>query len=65
MLDSNGVMGRVEKVMTRPFKGDLIKIHPLSDANTFQLTPEHPVLAVKRESVRVKRNARKDWLPEV
>jgi Fe-S cluster assembly protein SufB len=65
VLDSNGVMGRVEKVMTRPFRGNLITIHPLSEANTFQLTPEHPVLVVRRERVRAKRNARKNWLPEV
>jgi Fe-S cluster assembly protein SufB len=55
----------VQSIRTRPFKGDLVKIRPLSPGNTFQLTPEHPVLAVKREQVRVKRQSHHGWQPEV
>lgn len=65
VLDSNGVMGRVAKVMTRHYKGDMLTIRPISEGNAFQLTTEHPVLVVKRDKVRVKRQRRNNWQPEV
>ncbi|HLA42482.1 MAG TPA: Fe-S cluster assembly protein SufB [Aggregatilineales bacterium] len=65
VLNSQGVMSNVASTMTRPYKGSMITIHPISEANSFQLTPEHPVLAVKREKVLTKRGIRKNWLPEV
>ena len=44
----------------------MITIRPVSRYNQFSLTSEHPVLAIKREGVRVKRKARRNgWLPEV
>jgi Fe-S cluster assembly protein SufB len=44
----------------------MITIRPVSRYNEFRLTPEHPVYAIKRENVTVKRNIRKEgWLPEV
>lgn len=66
MLDSDGNQALVKNVRTLPFNGNLIEVRPLSAGNTFKLTPEHPVLAVKRESVRTKRAQRKlNWKPEV
>ncbi|MCE7947827.1 MAG: Fe-S cluster assembly protein SufB [Chloroflexi bacterium CFX4] len=66
VMNSDGCQAVVESVRARPFKGNLIEIKPLSAANTFRLTPEHPVLAIKREAVRVKRAARRaNWKPEV
>lgn len=66
VLNSDGCQGVVESVRARPFKGNLVVIQPLSAANAFRLTPEHPVLAVKREAVRVKRNTRRpNWKAEV
>ncbi len=65
VLNANGEETTVRAIMTRPFKGDLIEITPLSPGNRFRLTPEHPVLCVPREEVRVKRKARHGWLPEV
>ncbi len=51
VLTSDGIETTVEKTMVRPFDGDLIGITPVSIGNDFQLTPEHPVLCVRREQV--------------
>jgi Fe-S cluster assembly protein SufB len=37
--------------MVRPFDGELVEITPVSTGNSFQLTPEHPVLCVPRRKV--------------
>ncbi len=65
VVTEKGKKSRVKAVMTRPYKGDMIKIKPLSGYNTFRLTPEHPVLGVSRDKVLVKRKARNGWLTEV
>mgnify|MGYP000277149700 FL=1 len=65
VVDSRGVETRVRAVMTRPYRGDLVEIRPISPGNTFRLTPEHPVLAVPRRDVQVRRRARNGRLPEV
>ncbi|MDG6954912.1 MAG: SufD family Fe-S cluster assembly protein, partial [Nitrososphaerota archaeon] len=44
--------------------GQMLTIIPQSGANSFRLTPEHPVLAVRRGSVAM-RKSRNGWLPEV
>jgi Fe-S cluster assembly protein SufB len=49
VLNSDGVETSVEKTMVRPYLGELIRITPVSLGNSFQLTPEHPVLCVRRE----------------
>lgn len=59
-----GNLSRVSKVMTRHYKGKLHTIVPLSPGNAFSLTSEHPVLAIKRDSVLVKRKPRNGWKPE-
>jgi Fe-S cluster assembly protein SufB len=58
--------GRREAVIKRyihPHVGKMLTIIPQSSANAFRLTPEHPVLAVKRNRVTVRRS-RNGWLPE-
>ena len=65
VMDSDGRESMVASTRVLPYKGDMLTIVPLSSANAFRLTPEHPVLAVKREAVRTKRGTRKTWLPEV
>jgi len=65
VLNALGEEARVRAVMTRHFKGDMIEIRPLSPGNAFRLTPEHPLLCVKREAVLVKRRTRHGWQPEV
>ena len=51
VLNSDGVETTVEKTMVRPFDGELVHITPVSVGNSFQLTPEHPVLCVPRNKV--------------
>lgn len=65
VLNSDGKKAIVRAVRTRHYVGDLVTIRPLSKGNTFQLTPEHPVLIVPRSEVLVRRKPRGTWLPEV
>ena len=65
VMDSNGDAARVASTRVLPYQGEMLKIVPLSSANAFRLTPEHPVLVVRRRDVLVKRAARKDWVREV
>ncbi len=65
VLNSDGKAARVRAVRTRPFRGDLMTIQPISQGNTFQLTPEHPVLTIPRRAVVSQRGPRGSWLREV
>jgi Fe-S cluster assembly protein SufB len=65
VMASDGCEALVESVRERPFTGDLVEIQPLSKGNAFRLTPEHPVLAVRRRDVIIKRKPRRNWLPGV
>ncbi|MCX8178657.1 MAG: Fe-S cluster assembly protein SufB [Candidatus Aenigmarchaeota archaeon] len=59
VLNSNGEETLVKKTMVRHYKGELIEIIPISVSNRFYLTPEHPVLVIKRSKVRrIKRKNR-------
>ncbi len=64
LLDSEGKRTEVIEEYEREYTGMLLKITPcLSPFNTFCVTPEHPVLAVKREWVEAKRrNLTSAWL---
>ncbi|MFN3928458.1 MAG: SufD family Fe-S cluster assembly protein, partial [Thermoflexus sp.] len=64
VVTETGRKAKVRAVMVRPYRGDLIEIVPISPHNTFRLTPEHPVLVVRQEEVRVARAARGEWQPE-
>jgi Fe-S cluster assembly protein SufB len=52
VLNSRGEETRVGKIMRRGYRGDLVDITPRSTGNRFQLTPEHPLLAIRRERVQ-------------
>jgi Fe-S cluster assembly protein SufB len=65
VMDSNGNESVVASTRTHHHKGDMLKLVPVSSANAFQLTPEHPVLTVRRRNVLVKRSARSTWVREV
>lgn len=66
VYDHEGNTQKVRAVMVRHHKGEMITIRPVSRYNAFQLTPEHPVLAIKRSQVITKRQPRSNgWLPEV
>ncbi len=64
VITENGEAGKVKAVMTRNYKGKLVKISPISTYNSFRLTTEHPVLVVKRGDVLKKRKPRGGWLLE-
>jgi Fe-S cluster assembly scaffold protein SufB len=65
VYDHDGNLQKVRAVMTRHHNGEMITIRPFSRYNSFRLTPEHPVLAIRRTDVLRKRSPRKDqWLPE-
>lgn len=60
VLNSKGEDTIVKKTMVRPYDGDLVEITPVSVGNKFSLTPEHPVLVIKRNKIlAVKRKNRK------
>jgi len=51
VLNDRGEEAAVAKIMRRRYRGDMIEITPRSAANRFHVTPEHPVLAIRRERV--------------
>ncbi len=65
VIADNGERARVRAVMVRPYRGEMLTIRPISPYNAFRLTPEHPVLVVRRSSVLRRRRSRNGWLPEV
>jgi Fe-S cluster assembly protein SufB len=56
VLNERGEEATVNKIMRRGYCGDLVEITPRSTANRFHVTPEHPVLAIRRN--RVSRSSR-------
>ncbi len=64
VVDETGQLNKVRAVMTRNYKGKMVKITPISPYNTFRLTTEHPVLCIKRRDVFARRKPRNGWLPE-
>lgn len=63
VIGEDGRPHRVRAVMTRNYTGTIRCIQPISPYNRFQLTPEHPVFAIKRNAVG--RRVRHGWLTEV
>jgi len=63
VLNGNGQEGEIAKLMQRFYSGDLIDITPRSTGNRFAVTPEHPVLAIRR--ARVHRGPSKHGWAEV
>src|SRR5215472_3524695 len=51
VLNDRGEEAPVAKIMRRAYRGDLVEITPRSAANRFHVTPEHPVLAIRRARV--------------
>ncbi len=65
VVAESGRIARVSGKFVHPLKGKMITIIPLSRGNSFRLTPEHPVLAIRRGEVKANRKARNGWLLEV
>ncbi|HLY52179.1 MAG TPA: hypothetical protein VKQ31_04135, partial [Steroidobacteraceae bacterium] len=51
VLNHRGEETQVGKIMRRAYCGDMIEITPRSAGNRFHVTPEHPVLAIRRARV--------------
>ncbi|HET9331531.1 MAG TPA: SufD family Fe-S cluster assembly protein [Steroidobacteraceae bacterium] len=51
VLNHRGNEASVAKIMRRAYRGDMIEVTPRSAGNRFHLTPEHPVLAIRRSRV--------------
>jgi Fe-S cluster assembly protein SufB len=56
---------RVSATQMRDLNGTIHTFTPVSPANAFSVTDEHPVLIVRRSEVLVKRAPRNGWQPEV
>jgi Fe-S cluster assembly protein SufB len=65
VLGHDGRSHRVTAVQMRDLNGELFTFTPMSPANAFSVTSEHPVLVVPRSEVLVKRAPRNGWQPEV
>ena len=51
VLNSDGDVAETTSNRRRTYDGDMLKIVPLSPANAFELTPDHPVWSLRRENV--------------
>jgi Fe-S cluster assembly protein SufB len=51
VLNDRGEEARVAKIMRRRYRGAMIEVTPRSAGNRFHVTPEHPVLAIRRQRV--------------
>jgi Fe-S cluster assembly protein SufB len=56
---------RVTAVQMRDLNGELFRFTPMSPANAFSVTAEHPLLVIPRDEVLVCRQPRNGWQPEV
>lgn len=54
-LNSDGRLDAVVSSRRRTYSGDMLRLVPVSVGNAFELTPEHPVKAIRRERVAVSR----------
>ncbi|MDA4127954.1 MAG: SufD family Fe-S cluster assembly protein [Thaumarchaeota archaeon] len=63
VVAESGKIASVTKKFIHPYEGVMLTIVPQSRGNSFRLTPEHPVLAIKRSTVAI-RKSRNGWLPE-
>jgi len=65
VLGHDGRPHRVTAFQMRDLNGKLHTFTPMSPANAFSVTDEHPVLIVPRAEVLVQRKPRNGWQPEV
>jgi Fe-S cluster assembly protein SufB len=65
VLGHDGRPHRVTAFQMRDLRGSLHTFTPMSPANAFSVTDEHPLLVVPRAEVLVKRKPRNGWQPEV
>ncbi|HET8786506.1 MAG TPA: Fe-S cluster assembly protein SufB [Candidatus Limnocylindrales bacterium] len=51
VMNSDGFLAPVDATRRRSYHGDMLKVVPLSVGNAFELTPEHPVLTLRRRTI--------------
>ncbi len=64
VISHRGDRRTISKTFVHKHAGEMLTITPQSPLNAFRLTPEHPVLCVKRDHIRAKKEDRNGWLPE-
>ncbi|MBI3750062.1 MAG: Fe-S cluster assembly protein SufB [Chloroflexi bacterium] len=62
-MNSAGDLSQVVSTRRRTYQGDMLSIVPVSVGNAFEVTPEHPVWAIRRERVARPRTTRpvRNW----
>ncbi len=65
VVGHDGRAHRVTAVQMRDLNGALFTFTPMSPANAFSVTSEHPLLVVPRAEAAVERAPRNGWQPEV
>ena len=65
VMSHDGRPHRVNAIQVRDLNGELFTFTPMSPANAFSVTAEHPLLVVPREEVRMARKERNGWKAEV
>ena len=53
VMNSDGVEALVSAVRRRTYTGDMLRVVPVSVGNAFEVTPEHPILALRRQLAAV------------
>jgi len=53
VMNSDGVEAEVSAVRRRSYAGEMLKVVPVSVGNSFEVTPEHPILALRRQRAAV------------
>ncbi|MGA3057947.1 MAG: Fe-S cluster assembly protein SufB [Candidatus Limnocylindrales bacterium] len=53
VMNSAGVEALVSAVRRRSYAGEMLKVVPVSVGNGFEVTPEHPILALRRRRAAV------------
>jgi len=65
VLNGNGNETTIKKIFKRDYHGDLLKFIPfVSPYNAFYVTPEHPILCIKRKRIKKTKKAysKSAWL---
>jgi len=63
VLDGRGIKTKVKRKSIRKYDGQILEIIPfVSHLNKFSITPDHPILAVKRDKIPLSRKSGGAWL---
>ncbi len=61
VLNGDGNRTHVSKIMRRAYRGELVEITPMSTGSRFEVTKEHPVLAIRRKDIQKCARANGRW----